>query len=110
MPDPRPHKQEKTESVLVHLASEFINRKSNRDSLITVTGIRLSPDKKYATILVSILPITEIEPAMAFLSRKRQEFRNYVKSHSRIRTIPFFEFAADPDSAADASRSPLLGE
>jgi ribosome-binding factor A len=89
------HRSEKITELLRHVAAQFIQTESNRTSLITVTGINLSPDEKHATILVTIYPTDREHAAIEFLQRKRSEFRDYVKKETRLRVLPFVEFALD---------------
>lgn len=88
-------RNEKLEELIRKLAALFIQVESNRTSLITVTRCSISPDSKRAMVLVTVLPDTEEEKAVQFLKRKRSDFRNYVKSHARIRAIPLVDFEID---------------
>ena len=76
-------------------AGGFINRCSDRTSLITVTNISLSRDKHLATIFISVLPETKEETALGFVNRKRNEFREFVKVAIKTRMLPSFNFALD---------------
>lgn len=78
-----------------HLAAEFINKESNRQSLITVTGAIVSSDGKRCDVLLTVLPEDKEHDAVDFLSRKRSEFRDFVKMRVRGRTIPMFDFLID---------------
>lgn len=88
-------KQHRAEQILKELAADFIERHSNRTSLITVTGIDLAPDMGRATILLSVMPEDKAEQVVEFANRWKQEFRDHVKSRARLRVLPFFEFAID---------------
>jgi len=88
-------KHERMRSILISLAAEFIQSVSNNTNLITVTGCDLSESERKAIILVSVLPETDADQVRAFLRRKRQAFKNYVKSHSKLRSIPAFDFQID---------------
>ncbi|MFA6297079.1 MAG: ribosome-binding factor A [Candidatus Paceibacterota bacterium] len=88
-------RNEKIKEEVHHLASEFLSRESNRDALITVTNTFLSDDNKYATILFTTLPENKEKAVLDFLKRKRGEFKEYVKNHSKIGRIPFFDFEID---------------
>jgi ribosome-binding factor A len=88
-------KHEKIEGTLIRAAAEYFNLESSGASLITVTSARLSPDGKYMTFYVSILPLEKEGAALDFMKRKRSEFRQYVKGHTRIGRLPFFEIAID---------------
>lgn len=89
------YRDEKIAGALKELAAEFVERVSNHRSLITVTGIRMSPDNKEAAILVTVFPDDKEKPAIDFLKRQRSELKSYVKNKSRIGLIPFFDFEID---------------
>ena len=88
-------KRDKIEHLIQKLAGEFIERESNRNSLITVTRVHLSHDIKNAKILVTILPEGQEENAINFLKRMRSEFKDYFKKNAKIGRIPFFDFELD---------------
>lgn len=88
-------KQDKVISLITELASTFINRESNRESLITVTYADISPNLKSSTIYLSVYPEAKEDTAIEFLKRKRSEFREFVKNNSRLRVLPVFEFDID---------------
>ncbi|MDB5259655.1 MAG: Ribosome-binding factor [Candidatus Taylorbacteria bacterium] len=87
--------------VIRELASEFIQRESNRTSLITVTDVTISDQGKQATIFMTVIPIgkntgeDKEAAAVDFMKRQRADFRNYVQEKSRLSRIPFFDFAID---------------
>ncbi|MEK7606128.1 MAG: ribosome-binding factor A [Patescibacteria group bacterium] len=83
------------EETFAHLAAEFINRESNRESLITVTRVMSSTDSKRADVYITVLPDTRVPEALDFLKRKRSEFREFVKTHTRGRSVPTFDFVFD---------------
>ncbi len=89
------YRQEKIIEQIHHLASEFIERESNRGSLVTVTSVVLSDDAKEATIFVTVLPENKEKAALDFLKRQRSDFKQYFKEHGSIGRIPFFDFAID---------------
>lgn len=89
------HKKEKTIQLLKSLAGDFLARTSNRTSLITVTNVVLSEDGRRADILVSVMPKEKASAATDFMNRNVDEFREYVKSHSRMRILPRFAFRSD---------------
>ncbi len=89
------YRNEKLKELCQHLAADFLVRESGGQSLLTVTGARLSDDGKYATIFFTVFPSEKESFALEFTKRKRAEFRAYVESHSRIGHVPFFDFAID---------------
>jgi ribosome-binding factor A len=86
----------KTESALLHAAAEFINRESNRTSLITVTRVELDDRGQHLTVFVSVFPDEHARTALEFLSRVRDEFAEYIKKTIKIRMIPRIVFLQDP--------------
>jgi ribosome-binding factor A len=88
-------KQHRAEQMLKELAADFVERHSNRTSLITVTGIDLAPDMAQATILMTVFPQEKSKQAVEFANRWKNAFRDYVKRHARMRVLPRFEFAID---------------
>jgi ribosome-binding factor A len=88
------HHIQKEES-FAHLAAEFINTASNRQSLITVTRARLSDDDRRADIYFTVLPNEKEDEVEVFLRRKRTEFRSFVKKHTNVKILPTFDFLLD---------------
>ena len=76
-------------------AAEYLVRESNRDSLITVTGVELADRESYARILISVLPTEKEADALDFVQRKSNDFRLYFMKKVRIRRAPKFSFALD---------------
>jgi ribosome-binding factor A len=89
------NRSEKIIKIIKTAAAEFLQRESNGISLITVTGARLSNDEKYATILFTVLPEEKEAAALEFAKRMRSEFKEYVKTHTKLGRIPMFDFEID---------------
>jgi len=92
MKDP---KREKLENLLRELAAQFLSSESSGTSLITVTGCRLKENMRNAIILLSVLPEDKEAEALSFAKRKKKEFKEYMKSHSRLKYIPYIDFELD---------------
>lgn len=90
-----PWKTEKTTSLVKGLVAEFLGREAGAQSLITVTDMQLSGDRKRATVFISVLPPEMETRAMEFANRKRKEIKEYVQAHSRMRSAPHMEFVID---------------
>lgn len=73
----------------------FLTYESNRQSLITVTDVIISSDKKRANILVTVLPTHKEAAAMDFLKRKISELRTFLMKESRIGHVPRLDFEID---------------
>ncbi len=95
MPQPLRYKSEKRSEEIRHLAAKFLAEISNGKSLLTVTGVHVSDDGKYATIFFTALPSDAEAEALALAKRRRGDFKEFVKSGSRIGRIPFFDFELD---------------
>lgn len=88
-------KDEKIKEVLRELASEFFMRESNRTSLITITGVELFSRGARAKILFTVLPESQENAALDFLTRRLGDLREYVQEHARMMRVPFFEVGID---------------
>ncbi len=88
-------RDEKALSRLLHLAGAYIAREAGRGTLITPTRVTISKDRKNATIYVSVFPDTQVENALAFLVRHRDDFRDYLKKEGRFSVLPFIHFEFD---------------
>ena len=95
MDNNRQVRTEKASSNLLHLAAAYIAIEAGRNTLITPTRTDISPDRKNATIFVSVFPDNEAEHAMQFLARHRDTFRQYLKAHGRFAILPFIKFELD---------------
>ncbi len=75
----------------------FINRESNRRSLITVTRVEIEDGGKIARIFVSVMPQNQAHAVTDFLSRQQKEFTSFLKTQARLHTIPRVTFLPDPE-------------
>jgi len=80
---------------LKELAADFIERTSNRTSLVTVTNLVLSEDEQRALILLSVIPDEKGPAVVDFANRQLADFRDYIHEHSRLHDLPKFTFAID---------------
>lgn len=86
---------ERVSELLRHLAAEFLERESDRTTMITVTDARISNNLNRATIFFTVYPEEKEDVALAFAKRQRREFKDFVKKKSRMKRIPMFDFAID---------------
>lgn len=77
-------------------AAEFINRESNRRSLVTVTRVTMTDDK-HAQIFVSIYPEKDTAAVIDFLGRQREEFLSFIKKTVKLHFIPRMTFLPEPE-------------
>jgi hypothetical protein len=89
------NKYDKLQELLRELAAEFFSRESNRQSLITITTVEVMSRGGRAVIRFTVLPENQEEPAVEFMSRRLSDFREYVRTHSRIGRVPFFDVEVD---------------
>ena len=76
-------------------AADFLNKESNRTSLITVTNADVSKDFRNATVYFTVFPDDQEEQVLHFARRKRADFKAYLKSHLELKRIPFVDFKID---------------
>jgi len=89
------YRKEKIVDVLHKAASEYIQKESNRDSMITVTRIELSSDLKKAIVFFTVIPDHKETAAKDFLRRNLGEFRIFVNQKTKIGQLPWFDFRLD---------------
>jgi ribosome-binding factor A len=89
------HRDERAASLLVHLAADYIAKEAGRETLITPMRAEISPDRKNATIYVSVFPDKEMHHALEFLARQKEEFYAYLKKEARFPIIPNVRFEFD---------------
>ena len=88
-------KEERMQQIIKELASEFLSKESNRQSLVTVTNVIFSTRSKQATIMISVLPDHKATAALDFARRKRAEMRAFIKQKSRLSILPFLDVELD---------------
>jgi ribosome-binding factor A len=89
------HRKEKLPELLKHLAAEFVERESNRTSLVTITGATISPSQKQVRILFTVLPENDEDTVLDFLNRKKRDFFEYVDKRAKIGRMPEIRFVVD---------------
>lgn len=88
-------RQVQISETIAHCAADFLQRESNRQSLVTVTRADVSPDLKNVTVFLSVLPESSEEQVLHFAKRNRTDFRVYLKSHAQLKTLPNIDFQLD---------------
>lgn len=76
-------------------AARFLERESNRTTLITVTRVVFSEKNSRAEVLLSVLPESAEEAALAFANRRASVFRKFLGQAARMRRLPEISFALD---------------
>lgn len=109
-------KKSKTEEQIREVVARFIEKESNKTSLITVTHIELADRGRNGTIFVTVLPkqdtpLAEAEDsAINFLKRKRPELKDALKTTLNLHTIPFLDVMIDKGEKARQNIEALLRE
>lgn len=89
-------RDKRIESFYTELAAKFLEENSASPSyMITVTGIDVSKNHQYVKVLFTVLPDSYEETALRYARSLRSEFRELVKSQSKMKVIPTFEFDID---------------
>ncbi|MCF7835694.1 MAG: 30S ribosome-binding factor RbfA [Candidatus Marinimicrobia bacterium] len=88
-------REEKINSLLKRLLSEFFTRSKVSNCLVTVTEIDISKDLKFAKIFVSVYPDKESLRVLKILKKRGGEMRRYVGDKAKMKHVPFFEFQID---------------
>lgn len=88
-------RQDKVSENIKNLMADFLERESNRTSLITVTDSSVSKDLRKATVFFTVLPQEAEESALNFIKRKRGDARDFLKKNLKARAIPFLDFEID---------------
>lgn len=88
-------KNQRANELIMRKASDFIQRESNGQSLITVTNSSTSGDNKRMIIYVTVLPEQKEKAVIDFLKRNRSEFKQYIRENTRLNIIPHFDFEID---------------
>jgi len=84
--------KEQFQELLKEYVADFVNRESNRTSLITITDIALSGDGSVATLSATVFPDDNAGVALDFLNRRARDMRGFVMEKIRNRRIPRFVF------------------
>jgi ribosome-binding factor A len=90
-----PNRDKKIEEVIKKCATKFMLEETSNASLLTVTNVIVTPKFEQATIFFTAFPEDKEKTALEFLKRKRGEFKEYLKSESRLQRIPFIDFQLD---------------
>jgi ribosome-binding factor A len=82
------------QEVVREVAAEFLAREANRNTLITVTRTEISNDGKRVNILITVMPESYEEQAVAFANRNRSELSDFFKK--KVKALPpHVEFVID---------------
>lgn len=88
-------KDERYKEIIRQKASEFLEKESAGNALITVTSIKPFDNNKKVLIYFTVFPADRENGVLDFAKRKRSEFRDYLKHESRLFKLPFVDFEID---------------
>ena len=88
-------KNERYREIIRQKASEFFERESSGNALITVTNVRMVEKSKKVIIFFTVFPESKQNGALDFAKRKRSEFRNVLRQECRLAKLPFIDFEID---------------
>ena len=83
------------EEIIRDLAAHFVLTESSGDGLITVTKVEADGKGEHTKIFITVFPESSEEKAIAFLKRRRSDFRDFVATKAKLFRIPFFDFVVD---------------
>ena len=88
-------KHDKVQDLLLEETAKFLSQESNRSSLITVTSVALADNMQRANIGITVLPESEEEKALGFVTRQATHLRDHLKKNTRLGRIPYLHFMID---------------
>ncbi len=88
-------KEERYREIIRQKASEFFEKESSGDALITVTGVRLLEKSKKVLIFFTVYPNSKEAGVLDFAKRKRSDFRDFLQRESKLFKLPFVDFEID---------------
>ncbi len=85
----------RSESVIRKVIDEYISKNSGGQSLITITSIVQADHSNNTVIRVSVLPESQENAVIDFLTRNVTDIRNDIKKKTRVGMLPFLSFEID---------------
>jgi len=107
------HRTDRVAALLQAALSELLIRgvKDPRVGMVTITGVKLSPDLKHATVYVSTFGDAEAQArVLAGLSSARSYLQSQAGRRLGLRFTPELRFEIDPTIGAAARLEDLLRE
>ncbi len=86
---------DKIANQIKELSAMYIERITGLTSLITVTRVVITLDKRTATIMISVLPREKENAAYGFIRRNLGDIRKHVSKGLKINPIPFLKVEID---------------
>lgn len=88
-------RNDKIKNNIRELSAVYIERLAGPTSLITITGITLSPDNKKATLLISVMPREKENAAYGFIKRNLGDLRKHITKNLKVNPIPYLNVMID---------------
>lgn len=88
------HQKNRANEIVAREAAQFIAQEVGNESLITVIRAESVAHGERMLVFISVFPIEKAQSALALLSRKREAFSDYLKTHVRMR-LPRIDFLLD---------------
>lgn len=85
----------RSESVIRKVIDEYISKNSGGQSLITITSIVQADRSNDVKVRVSVLPESQENAVIDFLTRNVTDIRNDIKEKTRVGQLPFLHFEID---------------
>lgn len=104
------NRDDRIREILRDCGARFLSLNGNGSSLLTVTNVELTSDGKRATIFFTVFPEGLEKTAVEFAKRKRPEFKQFVKDHSKLGRIPLLDFEIDSGEKNRQKIDSLLNE
>ena len=96
------HYKDRASELVAHEAAAFILQEAGPGSLITVTHAIPVNRGERMSVFISVFPEERGLAALALLERKREEFSEHLKKHTRLRPLPRVNFMIDDGSSSKA--------
>ena len=94
-PEQKNIKDQKLSEAIQHGVAEFAKRESNGKSLITITRVMLSDDKKRSAIFFTTFPDSYEEQVLLFFKRNTRGLVTFLRKKYRFSRLPLLEFIID---------------
>ena len=89
------HRNEKIINAIKESDAIFIEKEAGKTSLITVTRVLMSEDKRRADIMISVITREKENAAYGFVKRNLTELRKNIAKSLKINPVPFLDVKID---------------
>ena len=81
--------------IIRSVIADYIRGEANTDPLITVTRVEVGPNFRHAIVLFTTIPDERESDALTFLKRHAKEMRGAIKNNTKLKYLPYLDFAID---------------